>query len=83
MNKSPLKSTPEGDNVQEIVEWIKTMQVRGMKFPPKKIIIMLISGYFSFYYKRYKPGVALQLADCEFLGLVGDASYRYGSNSSR
>ena len=55
MNKSTLKSTPEGDNVHEIVEWIKTMQVRGMKFPPKKIIIMLISGYFSFTTNALNP----------------------------
>ena len=70
MNKSTLKSTPEGDNVHEIVEWIKTMQVRGMKFPPKKNNYYVDLGLFLLYYKRYKPGVALQLVDCEFLGLV-------------
>ena len=35
-NKSTLTITPQGENLNEIVEWIKTMQVRGMKFPPKK-----------------------------------------------
>ena len=70
MNKSTLTSKPKGENVHEIVEWIKTMQVRGMKFPPKKNNYYVDLGLFLLYYKRYKPGIALQLVDCEFLGLV-------------
>ena len=69
-NKSTLTITPQAENLNEIVEWIKTMQVRGMKFPPKKDNYYVDLGLFLLYYKRYKPGVALQLVDCEFLGLV-------------
>ena len=69
-NKSTLTITPQGENLNEIVEWIKTMQVRGMKFPPKKDNYYVDLGLFLLYYKRYKPGVALQLVDCEFLGMV-------------
>jgi len=70
MNQSTLTSKPEGENVHEIVDWIKTMQVRGMKFPPQKNNYYVDLGLFLLYYKRYKPNVALQLVDCEFLGLV-------------
>ena len=47
-NKSTLTITPQGENLNEIVEWIKTMQVRGMKFPPKKDNYYVDLGLFFF-----------------------------------
>jgi len=69
-NISTLSVAPEGKNLHEIIDWIKSVQVRGMKFPPKKSNYYVDLGLFLLYYKRYKPGVSLQLVDCEFLGLV-------------
>tara|TARA_B100000674_G_C37960236_1_gene971633 strand:- start:240 stop:737 length:498 start_codon:yes stop_codon:yes gene_type:complete len=69
-NISTLSVAPKGKNLHEIIDWIKSVQVRGMKFPPKKSNYYVDLGLFLLYYKRYKPGVSLQLVDCEFLGLV-------------
>ena len=69
-NISTLSVAPEGKHLHEIIDWIKSVQVRGMKFPPKKSNYYVDLGLFLLYYKRYKPGVSLQLVDCEFLGLV-------------
>tara|TARA_Y100000589_G_scaffold330938_1_gene382289 strand:- start:5581 stop:6084 length:504 start_codon:yes stop_codon:yes gene_type:complete len=69
-NHSTISAAPEGRNLHEIIDWIKSVQVVGMKFPPKKSNYYVDLGLFLLYYKRYKPGVSIQLVDCEFLGLV-------------
>ena len=65
-----VPSEAEGDNFEEKVDWIKSIQTRNMKFPPKKQNFYMDLGLYLVYYKCFKPEIPLVLVDCEFLGLV-------------
>lgn len=65
-----LTGQAQGVTAQEKIDWIKSLQIRHMKFPPKMDNFYIDLGLFLIYFKRYKPGIRLALVDCEFLGLV-------------
>ena len=65
-----VPSEAAGNTFEEKVDWIKSIQTRNMKFPPKQQNFYMDLGLYLVYYKRYKPEIPLVLVDCEFLGLV-------------